>query len=431
MKPTTRIQKEVAALSAKLRPITKAQRTWAFRNCFGHYVVAMKSGVNTCMECGHSWKSENQLAEVIVNKATCPKCGMELKVIQSLKRAFEESAYFAVVTTIRGWQVVRIYQLRMSLKKGYKAEYNCTEVVQRWLNAQGESLVMARIRTMNHYNVSWCLDSKMEIRYGKWYHEISPHEVYPRYSVLPEIKRNGFKGEYHDISPYRLFFLILTYDKAETLLKSGQYSLLRWLAEVGRNMDRYWRATCICIRNSYTIPNGSLWIDYIDMLTRLGKDTHNPKFVCPKDLKKAHDKAEVQLRRQRERESDEQLRQKAREDESLFKSIKGRFFGIAFTDGTIQVHVLESVYEHLTEGKALHHCVFTNKYYRSENSLILSARIDGRRIETIEVSLITMKVVQSRGLQNQTTEYHDRIVNLVEKNMHLITEAKQRLKVAG
>lgn len=431
MKPNTRIQKEVAALSAKLHPITEGQRTWAFRHCFGHYVVAMKSGMNTCMECGHSWKSESQLADIVVNKATCPKCCMELNVIQSLKRAFEESAYFAVVTTIRGWQVVRIYQLRMSLKKGYKAEYNCTEVVQRWLNAQGESLVMARIRTMNHYNVSWCLDSKMEIRYGKWYHEISPHEVYPRYSVLPEIKRNGFKGEYHDISPYRLFFLILTYDKAETLLKSGQYSLLRWLAEVGRNMDRYWRATCICIRNSYTIPNGSLWIDYIDMLTRLGKDTHNPKFVCPKDLKKAHDKAEVQLRRQRERESDEQLRQKAREDESLFKSIKGRFFGIAFTDGTIQVHVLESVYEHLTEGKALHHCVFTNKYYRSENSLILSARIDGRRIETIEVSLITMKVVQSRGLQNQTTEYHDRIVKLVEKNMHLINQAKQGLKIAG
>lgn len=431
MKPTTRIQKEVAALSAKLRPITKAQRTWAFRHCFVHYVVAMKSGVNTCMECGHSWKSENQLAEVIVNKATCPKCGMELNVIQSLKRAFEESAYFAVVTTIRGWQVVRIYQLRMSLKKGYKAEYNCTEVVQRWLNAQGESIVMARIRPMNHYNDSWCLDSKMEIRYGKWYHEINPHEVYPRYSVLPEIKRNGFKGEYHDISPYRLFFLILTYDKAETLLKSGQYSLLRWLAEVGRNMDRYWRATCICIRNSYTIPNGSLWIDYIDTLTRLGKDTHNPKFVCPKDLKEAHDKAVAQLRMQREREYDEQLRQKAREDERLFKLFKSQFFGIAFSDGTIQVHVLESVQEYLEEGEALHHCVFTNEYHRKEDSLILSARIDSRRIETIEVSLITMKVVQSRGLQNQNTEYHDRIVKLVEKNMHLINQAKQGLKVAG
>lgn len=422
MKPTTRIQKEVAALSAKLRPITEVQHNWAFRHCFEHHVVAMKSGVNTCMECGHSWKSKSQLAEVIVNKATCPKCGMELKVTQTLKRTFEESAYFAIVTTTRGWQVVRMYQLRMSLKKGYKAEYHCTEVVQRWLNAQGESLVMARIRPMNHYNDSWCLDSNMEIRYEKWYHEINPHEVYPRYSVLPEIKRNGFKGEYHDISPYRLFFLILRYDKAETLLKAGQYPMLRWLAEVGRNMDRYWRATCICIRNGYIIPNGYLWIDYIDMLTRLGRDTHNPKFVCPRDLKEAHDKAGAQIRRRREREADEQLRQKAREDERIFKQIKGKFFGISFTDGTIQIHVLESVYEHLEEGEALHHCVFTNEYYSKEDSLILSARIDGRRIETIEVSLDAMKVVQSRGLQNQNTEYHDRIVKLVESNMRLIQQ---------
>ena len=93
--------------------------------------------------------------------------------------------------------------------------------------------------------------------------------------------------------------------------------------------------------NSYTIPNGSLWIDYIDTLTRLGKDTHNPKFVCPKNLKEAHNKAVAQLCRQREREYDEQLRQKAREDERLFKLFKSQFFGIAFSDGTIQVHVLE------------------------------------------------------------------------------------------
>ena len=49
--------------------------------------------------------------------------------------------------------------------------------------------------------------------------------------------------------------------------------------------------------------------------------------------------------------------------------------------------VLESVQEYLEEGKALHHCVFTNEYYLKEQSLILSARIDGKRIETIEVSL--------------------------------------------
>ncbi|WP_289833037.1 PcfJ domain-containing protein, partial [uncultured Muribaculum sp.] len=49
-------------------------------------------------------------------------------------------------------------------------------------------------------------------------------------------------------------------------------------------------------------------------------------------------------------------------------------------------------------------------------------RIDGRIIETIEVDLKTLKVVQSRGVCNQNTEYHDRIIKLINANTHLIKE---------
>ena len=113
------------------------------------------------------------------------------------------------------------------------------------------------------------------------------------------------------------------------------------------------------------------------------------------------------------------------EDEERFKELKSKFFGIRFTDGAIQVHVLESVQEHLEEGVSMHHCVFDNAYYLKENSLILSATIEGKRIETIEVNLDTLKVVQSRGVCNQNTEYHDQIVNLVNANKRLI---RQRMR---
>ena len=69
--------------------------------------------------------------------------------------------------------------------------------------------------------------------------------------------------------------------------------------------------------------------------------------------------------------------------------------------------------------------MFDNAYYLKENSLILSATIEGRRIETIEVNLDTLKVVQSRGLCNRNTEYHDQIVNLVNANKRLI---RQRMR---
>lgn len=153
------------------------------------------------------------------------------------------------------------------------------------------------------------------------------------------------------------------------------------------------------------------------MLRRLGKDTHNAHYVCPEDLQAAHDTAQRKLQAQREKEAEAQRRQKAIENEERFQALKAPFFGIAFTDGTIQVRVLESVQEYIEEGQALHHCVFTNEYHLKEKSLILSASIDGKPIETIELSLETMEILQCRGLMNQNTEYHERIIELVYRNI--------------
>ncbi|MFZ4861289.1 PcfJ domain-containing protein [Sphingobacterium sp. Mn56C] len=70
----------------------------------------------------------------------------------------------------------------------------------------------------------------------------------------------------------------------------------------------------------------------------------------------------------------------------------------------------------------------SNKYYLQKDSLILSAQIDGKRIETVEVSLNKMEVVQSRGLQNRASEYNKDIVDLVNKNMHQISK---RMEATG
>ena len=164
------------------------------------------------------------------------------------------------------------------------------------------------------------------------------------------------------------------------------------------------------------------------MLRRLGKDTHSPKYVCPTDLYREHDRRQNELRKQREKEEIERKRRKAMEDEERFQELKSKFFGLCFTNGTIQVHILESVQEHLEEGVAMHHCVFDSAYYLKENSLILSATIEGKRIETIEVNLDTLKVVQSRGVCNQNTEYHDQIVSLVNANRKLI---RQRMRATA
>ena len=69
----------------------------------------------------------------------------------------------------------------------------------------------------------------------------------------------------------------------------------------------------------------------------------------------------------------------------------------------------------------IHHCVYQNGYYRRPECLILSAKdTAGKRLETIEVNLNTLDIVQSRSFCNGVSEYHDQIVKLVKKNINLI-----------
>ena len=208
-------------------------------------------------------------------------------------------------------------------------------------------------------------------------------------------------------------------------MKAGQYPMLHHYLTSRFDMERYWAAVKICIRNGYTISDGSMWRDTIDLLRHFGRDTNSPKYVCPTDLGAEHDKLVGKRNRQRERERSEEERRKMIEDEKNYLKDKGMFFGLVFSDSLVCVKVIESVEEMILEGKAMHHCV--GGYHNKADSLIFSATIDGKRIETVEVSLKTLQVVQSRGVCNSNTEYHDRIVNLVNNNVNLI---RQRMNAA-
>ena len=299
---------------------------------------------------------------------------------------------------------------------------------QRWIAPDGKTETVARLRCQSLlYCDLWNEWSSMEIRSNKTFraYDIDPVCTYPTKRVIPELKRNGFKGDYHNILPYDLFTAILSDRRAETLLKAGQYPMLRYYIRSSFDMGQYWNSIKICIRNSYTISDGSMWRDTINLLQHFGKDTNSPKYVCPADLKAEHDKWVAKRNLQRERERTEKERQRAIEDEKDYLKAKGMFFGLVFSDSLICIKVIESVAEMVEEGRMMHHCV--GGYHDKANSLILSATIDGKRIETIEVSLTTLKVVQSRGVCNSNTEYHDRIIRLVEDNAGLI---QQRMNAA-
>ena len=416
MKPRNKFEQAVLTQSQHLRPITKAQRQWAFRECIDHYAYRLPKGKTTCMDCGHSWQMIKP-----TEHCTCPQCGAGLEVITTRARKLQQRQYFTVLTTSGGYQVLRMYLLIAGMVKGYQASSSVMEIGQYWWDERGRQSIVAVQRTMGHYIDSFAYYSPMAIRHdNEAYRFIARCPLYPEVKLSDTLQRNGFEGKCYGIAPTSLIPALLTDSRAETLMKARRTEHLAYFLSRPRNWDAYWPAYKITLRRDYDITDIALWCDYVDMLRRLGKDTHNAHYVCPEDLQQAHDEVHRKLRARQEREQEEHKRQKAQEDEARFQKLKAPFFGITFTDGTIQIRVLESVQEYIEEGQVLHHCVFSNEYHLKEKSLILSARIEGKRVETIEVSLETMQVIQCRGLMNQNTEYHERIIELVHQNIKQI-----------
>ena len=117
--------------------------------------------------------------------------------------------------------------------------------------------------------------------------------------------------------------------------------------------------------------------------------------------------------------------QRAKEQEAEFYKQKSCFFGIVIKDNDLEISVLNSLEAYQAEGNELHHCVFQCEYYTKTDSIILSAHNMSGRIETVELSLTEGRVIQSRGVCNTNTEYHDRIIELVNSNAHLFLEAQR------
>lgn len=426
MKPKNKFQQQVVEASKTLPSITQEQIQWGYDKAIQYVGSRTDKGLITCTKCGHSWQGIGILATTRLG-CDCPNCKSNLIVKTSRKRVFDDSYYMTVIDAHKGYQVLRTIMLSYVTKVGKLPQYSYSEVMQRWIAPDGKHCTLARLRqTMGTmYCDSWIFYTPLELRSestnNKYclnvYDIIGTGEIYPKQKRIPELKRTGIKKRLFKHKPFDIYRILLADSRMETLLKTKQTKLFElFLNDKSRKIDNYWASIRICIRNGYRIKDAISWCDYIDLLRFFGKDLHNAKYVCPTDLKAEHDrylfkkaKADALL------EIEKQL---AKEDK--YRQAKAKFFGLMFSDGLINVRVLESVAEIITEGKMMHHCV--GSYHSKPDSLILSACIDGKRVETIEISISQLKVIQSRGVCNKNTKYHKQIIALVENNIPLIEE---------
>lgn len=424
MKPRTKLQCLIAELSSKLPKLTDKQIKWAIDKTVEHPGLRTKKKI-ICTECGASFPDTMKLEDGEVD--SCPHCDAKLTIETTRKRTGKEIQYFNITTTCKGWQVIRFFIIKRSCKEAQVAHYFIDEVIQQWMKPDSKLVTIAKPRLMNsmYINEMWSHSGNLEIRHYDDAYNVPVNATYPIMRLLPEWKKYGFTKAIPQISIFALLSSLQYNTKTETLLKAKQYALLRYAVSgyYSYKIQRNWSSIKICMRNKYIIKDASLWFDYLNLLNHFRKDLHNAHYVCPKNLKDAHDfymakKRKEDAKLERERNMKKLLEQKKFEE--TFIRLKSKFFDLNLFDGKIAIVVLKSLEEFKQEGEAMKHCVFTNNYICKKDSLILSARIDEQRIETIEVSLKNFDIIQSRGACNQNTLYHERIINLVKSNMDLI-----------
>ena len=124
-------------------------------------------------------------------------------------------------------------------------------------------------------------------------------------------------------------------------------------------------------------------------------------------------------------ETDRKLMKEKRLNDAYIKRRK-RFYDMVLTDGLIECRVLPNIPAFREEANEMHHCVYTCEYYKKPYSLIMSATIKGKRIETVEVDLSSFTIKQSFGKHDQFTMHHQRILDLVNGQMNIIKDTYQK-----
>lgn len=420
MKPRNKKQQHIVELSGRLRPLTTLQKQWALNSTINHYGYRLKSGMCTCMICGHEW------LETRNGMCLCPECGTQIEIKDTKERVIRDKSYFNVITTMEGYQVIRMFLMIVEMRKGMKAKPAYLEIGSYWIDPKGVKTVVGLQRTLGYYIDSFAFGSPLEIRSDNdAFNHIADQWVYPRIKVTDTIKRNGFKGSCHHIHPVTLFQQLLSNPKAETLMKSNDIELLRYLCHNSEEVDKYWNTIKIAKRNGYKVTDAKMWFDYIKMLERMGRDLNSPTLIAPKDLKHAHDEYVEKVNRQRVKEQREANRKKAEADQAEFEKLKGRFIGLTMTDGTIRLHTLDSVAEYYDEGTKQHICVGSSGYYLKPETLVFTATMDGKTIATVEISLKDYSIIQCRAFANGICEYAEQIADIINANKKMIAMRKR------
>lgn len=425
MKPKTKLQIEVWDLHQRLLSVKEHEPFMISKHEF-YYTTHYKNLI--CLECNHQWKPNQVWQEEVVG-VECPSCKKQLKKVKTENGGMAcKIITFGISEVFGRFQLMRYFSCWKHMSKKKKPKYSFHKLFEEWKDWEKDKRVIVgalpcfygdgfigtyEVRYVN--SISWR---------GNDYDRFASDFNCPKPQFLPQFEKYNLDCFEHDCDYRLLIDRVIKSPKIETLLKLKQKELLEHALYKDSDHSRYWPQIKIAMRHGYEIKDPGIWYDYLNLLSRFGKDLHNPKFICPEDLNAAHDALVEKRRIQQELEKQANLKQK---NKAYIERMK-RFLNLEFVDGDLTIKPLQSIDDFKKEGKKLKHCVFTNDYYNKTHSLLLSARVNGVRTETIEFSIQTWEVIQCRGKHNSNTDHHDRILELMKKSIPAIRKASQKRK---
>lgn len=395
---------------------------------------ATKDGAVWCTGCGTEFHVEGLKKG---EKVTCPHCGRKEKPVFGQRKKFSDTRkYYCTLTDVReGLQVIRnffvikeVIRKRTFFDETYRESelnFEIHEVSQQWLSpACSHMAVIARKSFVNawYYDL-WRFDSEMAYRpKERDSHYLTGYKL-PGCHLIPKARRNGIHRVNDDLNICTHIRLVMGDRIAESLQKHGQIPLLAYYCQSYRRdrMMHFWPSIQVAMRHGCHVKDVSLYLDYLQDCERLGYDMHNPKYVCisSRELQKRHRETQRRIERQRAKAETEAHKRKLlqeQEETAEYAARMQNFADICLMDGSLIIKPIMTVEDVRDEGDAMHHCVFTNEYYKELDSLLLSARVDGKRCETIEFNLRSGEVEQSRAFANGVSEWHDEILSLMSDN---------------
>ena len=443
MKPRNKRERRVLELADTLPALGPEYGEYVKKEMKAELYYRM-NGDCKCGRCGAEWKEMPSTARywrtslynaLGVEAAECPECGLTLRPIYERgKHNHTETKLLQVIETCEGWQVLRYMSVTMRTWEGEPTTYDRQEEYQIWLDAEGHEVIVTHPWTRTPFNITIRRDQPLTIGYhntsytGSYYYEdmFSGYAGvgYPRVKVIPELTRNGWTKKDARLGAemrYEIMRGLLTDPRLETIAKNGDRHLLLYYAQNTNDLGRYWPQIRIAVKHGYGIADVQMWQDMVNWLTELGMDSHSPKYLCPADLQKEHDRLLKKVTDKREKEERER---QARKDKKYYAA--HRQFGVlAVVCGGLNIRPLLTATELLEEGKAMHHCVGT--YGDKLTSLILSVRDEqDKRLETVEVGLKRYDIIQSRAIMNGETPRHEEILEAVRGLMPRIRKANEQ-----